>query len=205
MGTSTRHRDLRRLAATAFPVCYPQPMSNPDLLNQADGILRPLLRKLAPVRWLDVTACCAGHQPEDSVWLEFHVRGTSGISRLTELLRILDAKLTGTDCRADCLLDHRDDAESPQPPHGWFPLTVEIFWPTEEDWRRPQALIVESLLSSVEEFGDRILSEFETEGAINYCPFCSSSFISLESFESSGHRYRCGDCESSWTMIDPKL
>jgi hypothetical protein len=186
-------------------LCYPQVMSNPDLLNQADSILRPVLRKLSAVSWLEVTGCCAGHQPEDSVWFDLEVRGTSGMGRMMELLRILDTKMTGTDCRTDCLIDYGEEADSPQAPHGWFSLTVEIFWPANDDWRRGQALIVESLLSSVEEFGDRIDAKFEPEGAINYCPFCASSFVRLESFEASGHRYLCGDCESSWTMIDPKL
>ena len=180
-------------------------MSNPDLLNQADSILRPVLRKLSGLSWLEVTGCCAGHQPEDCVWFELDLRGTSGIGRMMELLRVLDLKLADTDCRTDCLVNYREDSDAPQSPHGWFSLTAEIFWPAKDDWRRGQALIVESLLSSVEDFGDKIDAEFESEGAITYCPFCSSSFVRLESLEASGHRYRCGDCESSWTMIEPKL
>lgn len=180
-------------------------MSNPDLLNQADSVLRPVLRKLTDIPWLKVVACCAGHQPEDSVWFEFHIRGTSGLSRMMELLRILDSKLTGTDCRNDCLVNYSEDSDREAAPHGWFPVTVETFWPSRDDWRRGQALIIEALLSSVEEFGNRIDAEFVPEGAVNYCPFCSSSFVRLESFPPSGHRYQCGDCETSWTMIDPTL
>jgi formate dehydrogenase maturation protein FdhE len=48
-------------------------------------------------------------------------------------------------------------------------------------------------------------SEFEPEGALNYCPFCSSSFVRLEDIDSAGCRYRCGDCETPWTMVDPTL
>ena len=180
-------------------------MTNPDLVNQADSILRPVLRELNGISWLEVTGCCAGHQPEDSVWFDLEVRGTSGMGRIIELLRVLDTKLTGTDCRTDCLIDYGEGADSTQAPHGWFSLTAEIFWPAKDDWHRGQALIVESLLSSIEEFGDKIKTELKPEGAINYCPFCASSFVRLEGFEASGHRYRCGDCESFWTMIEPKL
>jgi predicted RNA-binding Zn-ribbon protein involved in translation (DUF1610 family) len=180
-------------------------MSNPDLLNQADSILRPVLRKLARISWLRVTGCCAGHKPEDTVWFELHLRGTTGITRLRELLRLLESKLDGTDCRADCLINYGESSDSPEAPHGWFSITLEVFWPARDDWRRSQALIVEALLSSVEDYGEGIVVQLDPEGAINYCPFCSSSFLRLESFERSGHRYRCGDCESFWTMIDPKL
>jgi hypothetical protein len=168
---------------------------------------------------LKVTGCCAGHQPEDSVWFETEVRGTSGLHRLMEWLRVLEGKLAGTNCRTDCLVNYSDsqdgypageygeeaETESAQIPHGWIPITLETFWPVKDDWRRGQALIIEALLSSVEEFGDRIDSDYEPDGALNYCPFCSSSFVRLDGFESSGHRYRCGDCETSWTMIDPTL
>ena len=180
-------------------------MSNPDLINEADKILRPVLRKLAPVPWMDVTGCCAGHQPEESVWFELQVRGNSGLWQLVELLRVLEGKLAGTDCRTDCVINYGSEAEAPNVQHGWVPLIVEIFWPSKDDWRRGQALIVEALSSSVEEFGEDISIEFEPEGAINYCPFCSSSFVRLDSFEATGHRYRCGDCDKPWTMIDPTL
>ncbi len=195
-------------------------MSNPDLLNQADRILRPVLIKLADIPWLNVTACCAGHQPEESVWFETEVRGNSGLQQMMEWLRILEGKLSGTGCRTDCMVNYSDsregenveetppgDAEeiAPRIPHGWFPIVMETFWPAKDDWRHGQALIIEALLSSVEEFRGQIVAEYKPDGAINYCPFCSSSFVRLDSFESSGHRYKCGDCETAWTMIDPKL
>lgn len=193
-------------------------MSNPDLLNQADRILRPVLIQLADIGWLNVTACCAGHQPEDSVWFETEVRGTSGLQRMMEWLRVLEGKLAGTNCRTDCLVNYSnrnpeasdddafgDDDEAPETPHGWFPIVLETFWPDKDDWRRGQAMIIEALLSSVEEFRDRIDAEYTPEGAINYCPFCSSSFVRLDNFEPAGNRYKCGDCETTWTMIDPKL
>ena len=46
-----------------------------------------------------------------------------------ELLRILDGKLAGTDCRVDCLLSYAADADMPPVPHGWIPTAIEIFWP----------------------------------------------------------------------------
>lgn len=180
-------------------------MSNPDLLNQADAILRPILRKLTLIPWLDVTGCCAGHRPEESVWFELHVRGTSGLRGMMDFLRILEAKLSGTDCRSDCLVNYSAHPEAAPVAHGWFPISVETFWPDKDDWRRGQALIVEAFLSSLEEFGEGADVEVEPEGALNYCPFCSSSFVRLDSFEAAGHRYRCGDCETTWTMIDPTL
>jgi hypothetical protein len=47
-----------------------------------------------------------------------------GISRLMELLRILDTKLAGTDIRVDCLLSYADPEEmGPTPTAGFlFPL-----------------------------------------------------------------------------------
>ena len=139
------------------------------------------------------------------MWFEIHVRGSSGLNRLIELLKVLEGKLVGTDCRADCLVNYGTDSEAVRVQHGWFPIAVEIFWPAKDDWRRGQALIVESLLSSVEEFGEGIDEEFGLEGAVVYCPYCSSSFIRLEAFEKSGHRYLCGDCETPWTMVEPGL
>jgi hypothetical protein len=196
-------------------------MSNPDLLNQADRILRPVLIKFADISWLKVTGCCAGHQPEDSVWFETEVRGNSGLQRLMEWLRVLEGKLAGTKCRTDCLISYSngpegeaalegsgsdaDESEMSPTPHGWFPITLETFWAPDEDWRRGQALIIESLLSSIEEFGDKIDAPFESDGALIYCPFCSSSFVRLANFETIGHRYNCGDCETSWTMIEPTI
>lgn len=180
-------------------------MSNSDLLYQADKILRPVLRKLSNLPWMKVTACCAGHEPADSVWIETHVRGSSGLSRLMELLRVFERKLVGTDCRVDCLVNYGTDAKAVRIQHGWFPIVVEVFWPPKDDWRRGQALIVEALLSSVEEFGERVDDDTQPQGAIVYCPYCSSSFIRLEALEPFGHRYLCRDCETPWTMSDPPL
>ena len=180
-------------------------MSNSDLLNQADSVLRPVLRKLAAIPWMRVTGCCAGHQAEDSVWFELEVRGTSGLASLMEWLRVLDSKLAGTECRTDCLLNYTGSSRGAEVPHGWFPLSIETFSPAQDDWRRGQALVIEAVLSSVEELGDKLQSGITPEGALNYCPFCSSSFIRLEGIETDGHRYCCGDCETAWTMIDPKL
>lgn len=201
--------------------CYAQSMSNPDLLNQADRILRPVLIKLAEIPWLKVTGCCAGHQPEESVWFETEIRGISGLQRMMEWLRVLEGKLIGTNCRTDCLVSYSedintetvnddlgnisDDPKAVRTPYGWFPITIETFWPPKEDWRRGQALIIEALLSSVEEFGDQIEADCEPDGALNYCPYCSSSFVRLDKFVAAGQRYKCRDCNTSWTMIDPTL
>src|SRR5690606_31312858 len=129
-------------SAKDFRLCYARTMSNPDLMSQADRVLRPVLRKLAQKSWLKVTNYCAGHQPDDSVWFELQVRGTSGLWRMMDLLRILDGKLAGTDCRTDCLVNYANDPDAAHAPHGWFPLTVETFWPSKDDWRRGQALII---------------------------------------------------------------
>jgi formate dehydrogenase maturation protein FdhE len=64
-------------------------------------------------------------------------------------------------------------------------------------------MIVESLLSSLEEFNGRLADPANPPCAINYCPFCSSSFVRVDNIESSGHRYHCGDCDMAWTMVDP--
>jgi len=67
-------------------------------------------------------------------------------------------------------------------------------------------MIIETLLSSLEEFSDRVAETPNPPCGINYCPFCSSSFIRLDTIEKSGpHRYRCGDCDMTWTMIDPAV
>ena len=66
-------------------------------------------------------------------------------------------------------------------------------------------MIVETLLSSIEEFS-RLTEPSNAPCAINYCPFCSSSFVRIDVIEKSGdHRYRCGDCDMTWTMIDPAI
>lgn len=196
--------------------------TNPELMSQADRILRPVLLKLADISWLNVTGCCAGHRAEDSVWFEAEIHGASGLRHLMEWLRVLEGKLDGTGCRTDCLFSYSqglddapegdDDPESAEftdegefhTPHGWFPVVLETFWPADDDWRRGQSMIIEALLSSVEDYDGRT-SSAPPSGAINFCPFCSSSFIRIETIDTTGHRYICGDCEMAWTMIDPAL
>ncbi len=181
-------------------------MSHSDILSKADRALRPVLKELERFPWIRVDGCCAGHKPEDSIWLEVNVLGSSGLRRLSELLRILDGKLADTDCRLDCLLSYSATAEVLPIPHGWIPAAVEIFWPSKTEWRRSQSMIIETLLSSLEEFVDRAPDAANPPCAINYCPFCSSSFIRLDTIEKSGpHRYRCGDCDMTWTMVDPAV
>src|SRR5262245_4019250 len=179
-------------------------MSNSDILSKADKVLRPVLKELGRFSWVRIEGCCAGHRPEDSLWLEMNVLGSSGLARLMELLRVLDGKLTGTDIRVDCLLSYSTGVDFNTTPHGWIPTAVEIFWPTRPEWRRSQSMIIETLLSSIEEFGSRVSEPYVSQCAINYCPFCSSSFVRIENIEKAGnHRYRCGDCDMSWTMADP--
>lgn len=180
-------------------------MSNPDILSKADKALRPVLKELGNFPWLRLEGCCAGHKQEDSLWLEINVLGSSGLRRLMDVLKILDGKLSGTECRVDCLLSYSSGPDMPPAPHGWIPTATEIFWPSRTDWRRSQSMIVETLLSSIEEFS-RLTEPSNTPCAINYCPFCSSSFVRIDVIEKSGgHRYRCGDCDMTWTMIDPAL
>ena len=181
-------------------------MSNPDILSKADKALRPVLKELAGFPWIRLEGCCAGHKQEDSLWLEINVLGSSGLRSLMELLKILDGKLSGTECRLDCLLSYASGPDMPATPHGWIPTAIEVFWPPRNDWRRTQSMIVETLLSSIEELSSRLTEPAKAPCAINYCPFCSSSYISIDQIEKSGdHRYRCGDCDMTWTMIDPAL
>jgi len=181
-------------------------MSNPDILGKADKVLRPVLKELGRFSWIRLEGCCAGHKQEDSLWLEVNVLGSSGLRRLMEFLRILDGKLAGTDCRVDCLLSYAAGVDSEPVPHGWIPAAVEVFWPARTDWRRSQTMVIETILSSIEEFSGRLTEQLTPPCAINYCPFCSSSFIRVDTIEASGsHRYRCGDCDMTWTMIDPVL
>jgi hypothetical protein len=180
-------------------------MSNSDILSKADRALRPVLKELGGFPWIRLDGCCAGHKQEDSLWLEINVLGSSGLQRLTELLRILDRKLSGTECRVDCLLSYAAPPEVPATPHGWIPTAIEVFWPSRNDWRRSQSMIIESLLSSLEEFSGRPGEPVNPPCAINYCPFCSSSFIRVDTLEKSGNRYRCGDCDMTWTMLDPAI
>src|SRR5436309_15576799 len=92
--------------ALPMPCCYAQFMSNSDILGKADRVLRPVLKELGRFSWIRLEGCCAGHKQEDSLWLEINVLGSSGLQRVSELLRILDGKLAGTDCRVDCLLSY---------------------------------------------------------------------------------------------------
>jgi hypothetical protein len=178
-------------------------MSNSDILSKADRALRPVLKELGRFSWIRLEGCCAGHKQEDSLWLEINVLGSSGLQRLAELLRILDGKLAGTDCRVDCLLSYSAPSDLPGVPHGWIPTAIEVLWPSRNDWRRSQSMIVETLLSSIEELATRMTEPAGIPCAINYCPFCSSSFIRVDQIENSGNRYRCGDCDITWTMTDP--
>ena len=178
-------------------------MSNSDILSKADKALRPALQSLNRFSWMRIEGCCAGHKQEDSLWLEIHVLGLSGLTRLRELLKILDTKLAGTDIRVDCLLSYAADIEDEPVPHGWTPVAVEVFWLPRPEWRRSQSMIVEALLSSIEEFGSRIEESWAKDCAINHCPFCSSSFLRIESIGAADHKYKCGDCDMTWTMTDP--
>jgi predicted RNA-binding Zn-ribbon protein involved in translation (DUF1610 family) len=180
-------------------------MSNSDILSKADRALRPVLKELGRFTWIRIDGCCAGHKLEDTLWLEISVLGASGLQRLMEFLRILDAKLAGTDCRLDCLLSYSASADIPLAPHGWIPTAIEVFWPPKNDWRRSQSMIIETMLSSIEESTGRLSQPENPPCAINYCPFCSSSFIRAETLETSGNRYRCGDCDMTWTMIEPSV
>jgi hypothetical protein len=180
-------------------------MSNPDILDRADKVLRPVLKELNRFPWLTVEGCCAGHKPEDSLWMEIRVLGSSGLSRLAELLRILDAKMAGTDIRLDCLFIYSAGGPLDPAPHGWIYTTVEVFWPSKPEWRRSQSMIIESVLSSIEEFSSKLAEPFRPDCAINYCPFCSSSFVRIDSIGTAGNRYKCGDCDMAWTMNDPAV
>ena len=180
-------------------------MSNSDILSKADRALRPVLKELGRFPWVRIEGCCAGHKQEDSLWLEINVLGSSGLHRLTELLRILDGKLSGTECRLDCLLSYSAPADIPAAPHGWIPTAIEIFWPSRNDWRRSQSMIIETMLSSIAECSSRLTEPANPPCAINYCPFCSSSFIRVDTIEKAGNLYRCGDCDMTWTMIGPAI
>ena len=118
---------------------------------------------------------------------------------------IFDAKLAGTDCRVDCLLSYAAPAGVIIAPHGWIPTAIEVFWPPKSEWRRSQSMIIETLLSSIEECSGRLAQPENPPCAINFCPFCSSSFIRLDTLEKSGAKYRCGDCDMTWTMIEPAI
>jgi hypothetical protein len=178
-------------------------MSNSDILNKADKVLRPVLKELSRFSWIRIEGCCAGHKLEDTLWIEIHVLGATGLTRMRELLRILDTKLAGTEIRVDCLLSYTGGPDEELIPHGWIPAAIEVAWPAKAEWRRSQTMIVETLLSSIEEFSSRVVDSTRPDCAINYCPYCSSSFIRIDSVGAPEHKYRCGDCDMSWTMIDP--
>ena len=180
-------------------------MSNSDILSKADRALKPVLKELGRFPWIRLEGCCAGHKQEDTLWIEINVLGASGLQRLTELVRVLDAKLAGTDCRVDCLLSYSAPPGIPAVPHGWIPTAVEVFWPPKNDWKRNQTMVIEALLSSIEETSSRLIQTENPSCAITYCPFCSSSFVRIETLDKSGNRYLCGDCDMSWTMIEPAI
>jgi hypothetical protein len=179
-------------------------MSNSDILSKADRALRPVLKQLSTFQWIRVEGCCAGHKQEDTLWIEVNVLGSSGLQRLRELVKTFDAKLAGADCRVDWLLSY-SDSHAPEPPHGWISTAIEVFWPTKNDWKRSQSLIVETLLSAIEECRSRMIQAENPPCAINFCPFCSSSFVRMETLDHPGARYRCGDCDMTWTMIEPAV
>src|ERR1041385_232112 len=130
-------------------------MLNPDLLGRADRALRPVLKELSRFPWVRIEGCCAGHKAEDSLWIEVNVLGSSGLRRLSDLLKTLDSKLSGTDCRVDCLLSYNADAEGEPLPHGWIPVAIEIFWPNRGEGRRNQGMIGEAMRFCMEEFRQR--------------------------------------------------
>jgi transposase-like protein len=66
-------------------------------------------------------------------------------------------------------------------------------------------MVIESMLSSIEELTSRITEPENPGCAINYCPFCSSSLVRIDNIGTAGHRYKCGDCDMKWTMIDPVI
>src|SRR5437764_11599941 len=113
-------------------------MSNPDTLGKVDKALRPVLKELRHFPWILVEACCAGHKPEDSLWLEVAVLGASGLNRLAELLRIIDSKLGGTDIHMDCLFAYTETGMESVGLHGWIYMSIEVFWLPRAEWRRSQ-------------------------------------------------------------------
>src|SRR6185503_9617882 len=113
-------------------------MSNSDILSKADKALKPVLKELGRFPWIRLEGCCAGHKPEDRLWIESNVLGSSGLRRFMEGLRILDGKLAGTDCRVGCLLSYSSSPDNAPIPHGWTPTAIGIFWPSRSDWRRSQ-------------------------------------------------------------------
>src|SRR5205085_9845176 len=103
-------------------------MSNSDILGKADRALRPVLKELGRFPWIRLEGCCAGHKQEDSLWLEINVLGSSGLQKLTDLLRILDTKLAGTDCRVDCLLSYAGPPDATPLAHGGVATAIDVLW-----------------------------------------------------------------------------
>jgi len=102
-------------------------MSNPDTLGRIDKALRPVLKEIHRFPWIRVQACCAGHKPKDSLWLEVSVLEASGLDRLTELLRILDSKISGTDIQLNYLFAYTKNGPESLGQHGWIYMSVEVF------------------------------------------------------------------------------
>ena len=178
-------------------------MSNFDILSKADRALRPVLKALRRFSWMQIEGCCAGHKQEDSLYIELNILGIMGLEKLRELLTILNTKLSDTEIRADCLLSCAADAEEIPVPFGWTPMSIEVYWPPKPEWRRSQTMVIEAMLSSIEEFGSKIEDPSRSDGAINFCPFCSSAFVRLEAIGAADHKYRCGDCGMGWTISGP--
>ena len=131
-------------------------MSNSDILSKADKVLRPVLKELSRFSWMRIEGCCAGHKQEDTLWLEINILGATVLTRLRDLLRILDTKVAGTDIRVDCLLSYSGGPDAEPVAHGWIPTAIEVTWAPRPEWKRSQTMIVETLLSSIEEFSSRI-------------------------------------------------
>src|SRR5437867_10921475 len=144
-------------------------MSNSDILSKADKALRPVLKGLGRFSWVRIEGCCAGHKPEDSLWIEVNVLGSSGLSRLMELLRMLDAKLADTDIRVDCLLSYAGRVGVGAVGEGWGGRGVGGLGGGGGWGGGGESMIIETLLSSIEEFSSRSAEPNTPQGAINYC------------------------------------
>ena len=87
-------------------------MLNPDILGKADKAhsarTEGAWRNSPGFAWKVVVP---GINQEDSLWIEVNVLGSSGLRHLGDLLRTLDSKLSGTDCRVDCLFSYTADTE----------------------------------------------------------------------------------------------
>src|SRR5437764_15492682 len=130
-------------------------MSDSDILSKADRVLRPVLKELGGFPWIRLEGCCAGHKPEDSLWLEINVLGSSGLRRLMELLRILDSKLADTDCRLDCLLSYSAPADISPAPHRAIRTAIDVWWPSRNGSPRSQSTLFATPVTSSDEFRNR--------------------------------------------------